>query len=132
MKPKTVTALYAEFEAAIAAMNALPPAPATASTIRPQSRSAARDRALDRCNEIAWRIVKARASSVWEMLLKIRIVGWCDGARHHELAELDCWEPGGVLAKDEAHFALATLRDDLRRLEASHRLDVVEAERRRA
>ncbi len=100
--PKTITELYADLEHAVAAANGLQEGPAF-------------DRAIGKCSDIAWRIVKAPATNKDEMLNKIAAAGWCMGAGADRLRP--DWQPGG-LANNEAAYALATLRDDLQRLAA--------------
>jgi hypothetical protein len=50
------------------------------------------------------------------MLLKIAVAGWCIGAPHKDLAELEHWTPGRIDL--EPAYALATLRED--RLQQAH------------
>ncbi len=102
---QSITELYAQFETAVAAAHALPEIPAGQST-EPF------DRAIDKCSKIAWRIVKAPAQGIDEMKLKIAVAGWCMGAGDKN------WHPGGLIENEEA-YALATLREDLRRLQAA-------------
>jgi hypothetical protein len=45
-------------------------------------------------------------------------VGWCIGT-HKDLAALDQWQPRDLFDEEtEEVYALATLRDDIRRLQA--------------
>ncbi len=102
MTNTTITGLYADLEQAVAAANGLQEGPAFG-------------RAIAKCGDIAWRIVKAPAASKDEMLKKIAAAGWCMGAGADRVRP--DWQPGG-LANSEAAYALATLRDDLQRLAA--------------
>ena len=110
-KSKSITDLYKEFERAVAAKNALPQLPIGALD-DPDF-----DRAVEKCGKIAWQIVKAPAQSMSEVQLKIAIAGWRLGARDKDLTELQHWQPDGLYEHEDA-YALATLRDDLRRLQA--------------
>jgi hypothetical protein len=106
---KSISNLYADFEKAHAAYQTLPTEPE-----KPF------ERAVDKCGRIAWRIVKAPANNLDEMLIKIRIAGWAAGAPHKRLDQLDRWMPNGACTGEE-FAALVSLREDLHRLKASAR-----------
>lgn len=67
-------------------------------------------------HKLAGRIVAAPAANADEVLLKIRVVGWAIGAGE-KLEELDHWTPGRLL-RGEEYTALASIREDLRRMAA--------------
>lgn len=106
-KRPSITDLYKEFETACAAARAVPPPKP------PSVSSKAFDRAIGKCGAIADRIVIAAANSVEEMLLKIRVAGWCVDAPE-DLAKLEHWMPTGC--GGEELEALVSLREDLHRL----------------
>jgi hypothetical protein len=72
------------------------------------------DRAVEKCSDLAWQIVKCPADTVDEMLLKIEIAAWCAGVSQKTLPN---WQADDI-DSEELH-ALASLRDDLRRLPAA-------------
>src|ERR1700691_4717744 len=84
-KPRrTITQLYADFEKAVAAMEATP------STSGNKLSNPAFDRATDKCANIGQTIMTTSANSIDEMLLRIRVVGWSTGIPHNgSLANLD-------------------------------------------
>lgn len=108
---KAITKLYAEFELAHRDMQAIPPVKSVKDDTKPF------ERAVDRCSRIAWKIVKAPARTLNEMLIKIRIAGWCAGAMkpNYQLADLDDWQPTPLCNSEELH-ALVTLREDIREI----------------
>jgi hypothetical protein len=116
---RCVSDLYREFETAIDAMNAMPPSKEVHD--RPF------ERAVDKCSRLAELIVRARASNIDEMLLKIRVVGWCASARRGAASAVesryldgyDNWKPDGFWVLGEQFDALVSLRADLRRLQAA-------------
>jgi hypothetical protein len=105
---QSITELYAMFDAAHRAMRAIPDSESMEDT--------AVERAVDECSRIAWKIVKARARTLDEMLLKISIAGWCASAMRpgDTLADLEHWRPR-EFCHDEEHYALVSLREDIRR-----------------
>lgn len=105
-KRPSITDLYNDFEAAFAAANALPAIPAGQST-KPF------DDAVQKCTDIAWKIVKAPARDTAEMLLKIQTAAWCSDVPYKQLED---WHADNH--DEEALHALATLREDLLRLQA--------------
>jgi len=107
----TITELYARFEKAEAAYRAVPDTEGKGK--EPW------ERALDKAVGLADRIVRAPANSVAEILLKRRVAIWDIGEKKYErLEELDRWRPTRLSQGAEYH-ALATLRDDLSRLQAA-------------
>ncbi len=107
--PASITELYNEFEKALAAHTAMPEQP-----------EEEWDRALRACNKIAHQIVTAPASTAQEALLKSRVALWSSGSVICEhLDELDSWAPDEKDQRSIPELALlASLRDDLRRLQA--------------
>ena len=104
MPRPSISDLYRNFEAALAAADAIPPIPAGQPT-KPF------DRAIAKCSAIADKIVQKPARTVAEMLLKIRVVGWCAGIPG---ALSNDWQAD---TRDTEEFhALASIRGDLRRL----------------
>ena len=101
-----VADLYKQFEAAFAAMLAVPPA-------KHPSDTKACDQATDACSRIARRLCIAPATNIPEMLLKIKVAGWSVGKRG-DLVDLDDWEPNG--GAGEELNCLVSLREDLRLL----------------
>jgi hypothetical protein len=79
--------------------------------------------ALGRCNRIAEGIAAAPSQNHAEMLLKIRVTAWrlcASETPANPLAEIDGWKPSRRRYPGEefhAYLALATLRDDIRRLD---------------
>jgi hypothetical protein len=108
-KRPSVGDLYSDFEKAIAAYEAIP-----------SSQEKRWQRADAKALDIARLIVGAAASSVDEMLLKIRVAKWTTGVRHRGLPSLDSWQPSGsdryTTGGAEPLEALASLTDDLQRL----------------
>jgi hypothetical protein len=76
------------------------------------------DRAVERCGDIAWIIIKAPANSIDEMLLKIAVAGWCANNATGDLAKLESWTPNRLNEREEI-YALVSLREDLHRLRGS-------------
>jgi hypothetical protein len=117
MARKTVTQIYRSFEDAYTAMQSMPP-----SNGQPQDAAErAFKRSVQKVSALAWRIVKAPANSIDEMLLKIRVAGWSMGAeRGATLAALDNWQPEqrAIIGNTAEAFALASIREDLRALTA--------------
>jgi hypothetical protein len=113
-KPRrTITQLYADFEKAVAAMEATP------STSGNKLSNPAFDRATDKCANIGQTIMTTPANSIDEMLLRIRVVGWSTGIPHNgSLANLDHWDPA-ARGNSEEFQALASLRAELRLLKAN-------------
>jgi len=104
---QSIRSLYAKFERAEAAYRAIP-----------DTEEKRWERALDKAIRLARQIVRAPATNVAEMLLKIRIAAWDIGdTKYERLEELDRWKPTR-LSRGAQYDALATLRDDLRRLQA--------------
>jgi hypothetical protein len=109
MTVRSITELYREFEAGMASIDALSKLPTPeGTTSNPTYEGAVRS-----CIEMAWRIVRASAGGIDEMLIKIKVAAWCIDAK--DLAELDHWTPGEE--EGEEVYALASLRDDLLRLQ---------------
>jgi hypothetical protein len=76
------------------------------------------ERLLKRCCGIAERLMKAPATSIDEMLLRLRVCAW-DGAemKYTRLEELDRWRP---TTSDGAEYqVLFAIRCDLLRLQAA-------------
>jgi hypothetical protein len=106
--PKTITKLYAEFEKALAAMEALP------YPLR-ETREKEYDAALDLCTTLCDRIVDTRAdpaNPVSEMLMKIAAAGWGYGTSE----PLDRWTscPDGDIVD-----CVVSLREDLLAMQAA-------------
>jgi hypothetical protein len=103
-KSLSITDLYKNFEAALAAADAVPDIPAGQST-EPF------DRKVEKCSAIAYKIVQQPAQTVAEMLLKIRVAGWCaDFPR----SQLDHWQAND---QDNAELHLiVSPRGDLHKL----------------
>jgi hypothetical protein len=108
VQEQTITQLYRKFERAYAVMMAQ-------KTSSPRGQKAF-DTKVAKCSDLASEIVVARADSIREMLLKIRVAGWAIGCRHKRLEDLDNWQPDNFLATGEEHSALASLRGDLQRV----------------
>ena len=118
----TITQLYRDFERAYAKYARLE----TAYLAKPHATGAEEQwsRALGRCNTVADRIVAAPSQNHAEMLLKIRVTAWRLGASDTPantltFTAIDDWKPSrGRYPGEEFHayLALATLRDDIRRL----------------
>jgi hypothetical protein len=112
----TITQLYKDFERAYAAY-------VRADSIylanqHVEGTEARWSLALGRCNRIAERILKAPSQNSDEMLLKIRVAGWRAGFAAAPAA-VDKWKPTRRRYPGEegfAYLALASLRDDVRRL----------------
>jgi hypothetical protein len=106
MSRKTITQLHTEFEKARTALGALPQ----------WERSAADegryDALLDVCNKLSDRIMKARAESIEEMLLKIRAGGWRAGASEPLDRWTDC--PDGNIAD-----CVISIRKDLQAMQCA-------------
>jgi hypothetical protein len=108
MPKKSITALYAEFQKAHAAYWAC-------TYPRDDARQKQCDAAIDKAAVIAQRIEKTPADSVDEMLIKVRLMIWDMGLRDSKnLDALHRWRPS---YPDDV--GLASLRDDLRRLQAA-------------
>src|SRR6266705_42482 len=108
-KHRSITDWYRDFERAHAAYQGITDTEGTGK-IR-------WERLLDQCARIARRIVNARADNVGEMLLKIRVAVWDIGdIKYQRLEDLDRWRPTRFSPGAE-HDALASLRDDLRRVQ---------------
>lgn len=120
-KRASITVLYKDFEKAHAAAQAIPsPKP-------PSISSKEFDRATVKCGRIAERIVTAHANNIDEMLLKIRVAGWCAGAPFtHKLERLSDWKPDGKLLRGEEFDTLVSLRDDLQTLQTAHLRSIAE------
>jgi hypothetical protein len=106
--PKTITALYAEFERALAALEAEP---------YPRSGTGAKqyDRALERCCDLSVRIIATPAdpaNPIPDMLLKIKVGGWWNGTS----APLDAWTSCADL---DITACLVSIREDLRHLQGA-------------
>jgi hypothetical protein len=116
----TITQLYRDFERAYAKYARLE----TAYLAKPHATGAEEQwsRALGRCSRIADRIVAAPSQNHAEMLLKIRVTAWRLGASDkpaNTITAIDDWKPSRRRYPGEefhAYLALATLRDDIRRL----------------
>jgi hypothetical protein len=104
-KRRSITKLYSDFEKAWEALT----------EIQAHSDDRRRTRALGKAGFLAQQIVEASATSVDEMLLKIRVTGWTIGARHKKLEDLDNWWPSRF-ARGEHFDALVSLRADLQRM----------------
>ena len=109
MTVRSITELYREFEAGMASIDALSKLP----TPEGAASNPTYEVAVRSCIEMAWRIVRASAGSIDEMLIKIKVAAWCIDAK--DLADLDHWTPGEE--EGEEVYALASLRDDLLRLQ---------------
>jgi hypothetical protein len=116
----TITQLYRDFERAYAVY-----ASADAAYMADEYGEGKEEqwsRTLGRCNRIADRIVAAPSKNRDEMLLKIRVTAWLLGASDtpaNPLTAIDDWKPSRRRHQGEefhAYLALATLRDDIRRL----------------
>jgi hypothetical protein len=113
----SISGLYRDFEQLWAASQAIP-----------DTTDAERQRwecVMAKCSRIASQIVKASASNIDEMLIKIRVAAWDIGdaweksdlshKSQKHLEELDRWTPSQQLKGAEYH-ALVSLRGDLHRL----------------
>jgi hypothetical protein len=105
----SVTDLFKRFEQVCALLETLPPARTAGDT-----NEKAFERAVTKAGRIAEQIVSASAITVDEMLLKILVAGWCGNAL--PLAKLKNWKPDDLCMPGEEFEALASLREDLRRL----------------
>jgi hypothetical protein len=110
---QTVTQLYGRFVRAHATMSA---DNSPSRKLPAKLKQSAFDRKVARCAALAAAIEEAPAFSIAEMLLKIKVAGWDIGIPHKTLDDLDNWQPDGFIASGGECFALASLRDDLRRL----------------
>jgi hypothetical protein len=106
----SVPELYVQFERAHAAYQAIP------SAIGDKLSNPAFDRAVEKCARVADRIAKAPASTVAEILIKLRVAAWsADNGTGQSLSRLDYWQPRRL--NPGAEWAtLATVRDDLERM----------------
>jgi hypothetical protein len=104
---KTVTELYGEFARANALARAVP-----------SEDEKKLDAAVGKVSDLAMALVKTPSASTAEMLLKIRVAGWGIGFKYEQLEDLDNWRPNN-LARSEEHYALASLREDIRVLLAN-------------
>ena len=108
MPKKTITKLYAEFEQALAAMEALP------YPLR-ETREKEYDAALARCSELSERIIDMPANPanpIPEMLLKIKVGGWFNGTSE----PLDSWTSCADLDITEC---VVSLRADLQAMQGA-------------
>jgi hypothetical protein len=106
--PKTITQLYAEFEKALAAMEALP------YPLR-ETREKEYDAALARASEFSVQIIATPANPanpIPEMLLKIKVGGWFNGTSE----PLDSWTSCADLDITEC---VVSLRADLQAMQAA-------------
>ena len=105
---QSIKSLYTQFEEAEAAYKAVP-----------EAEEKRWQRALDKQIRLARQIVRAPAADVAEMLLKVRVAAWDIGdLKYERLEELDGWKPTR-LSRGAEYDALATLREDLKRLQAA-------------
>ena len=109
MTVRSITDLYRDFEAGMASIDALSKLP----TPEGATSNPTYEGAVSGCIDMARCIVRASAGSIDEMLIKIKVAAWCVDAK--DLAELDHWTPGEE--EGEEVYALASLRDDLLRLQ---------------
>lgn len=115
----TITQLYGDFERAYADQEQALGTCERASEGSHKAEEEHWSRALGRCNKIAERILEAPSQNRDEMLLKIRVAGWRAGVASPPSA-MDKWKPTRRRYPGEefhAYLALATLRDDIRRLD---------------
>jgi hypothetical protein len=101
-RSKSIIALHDEFERAHFAFKAI--------------RSSDNKRwtpALDRCHAAAQRIVKARAETIAEMLIKSRAIVWL--AESLKIENIATWHPNKLL-RSYASIGLASLGKDLTRI----------------
>ncbi len=108
MSKKTVTKLYAEFERALAALDAEP-------YWRTNTGKKKYDAALDRCCDLSVRIIATPANSanpIPEMLLKIKVGGWWNGTGE----PLDQWTECADL---DIAACLVSIRADLQALQGA-------------
>jgi hypothetical protein len=111
MPKKSIPQLFAEFERAVVAMDAVPVAKSV-----PFKGTKEFNRAVDACVRLAKRIVVLPAADVGEMLIKIKVAGWSGEAR--PLDQLENWKPTRF-ARGEVFDCLVSLRADLRRMQAA-------------
>jgi hypothetical protein len=105
MPKKSITALYAEFEKALAILDAC-------RYQHDETDEAQHEAALDKCSDLFRRIVSAPADPddpIPDMIRKIAAAGWGAGPRPGET--LDDWSAGKM--DDEEHIALVSIRGDL-------------------
>jgi hypothetical protein len=102
----SITRLYAHFEKAVASCAAFPKNDGS------PGHDARFGKTVDVATRIGNRIIATPATSIDEMLLRIRVVGWCEGICD-DLASLDNWS-ANRLHDTEALHALISLRAELR------------------
>ena len=102
MPKKSIPQLFAEFERAVVAMDAVPVAKSV-----PFKGTKEFNRAVDACVRLAKRIVVLPAADVGEMLIKIKVAGWSGEAR--PLDQLENWKPTRF-ARGEVFDCLVSLR----------------------
>lgn len=101
---ESITALYLRFEKADTTMRA-----------SSEDDEKAFELAVEQTCAVANRIVMSRATSIEEMLLKIRIAIWAGGfVQYGRLEEVDHWEPDEDC--DDGYRVLVSLRRDLQAL----------------
>ena len=118
---------YGNFEKAYAAMLAVPSAKKAGDCYE-----LAFNCALGKCDTILRQIIQMPASNTNDMLLKVRIVGWCTDVAFvgnrpfrsdiHKLEDLDQWRPCADRSYGfEGLTALTSIREDLRRFQTMAR-----------
>jgi hypothetical protein len=101
---ESITALFSRFEKAETTMRAIS-----------EDDEKAFERAVEQTCALGNRIVTSRATSIEEMLFKIRVAIWAGGfVQYGRLEEVDHWEPDEDC--DDGYRVLASLRRDLQAL----------------